>query len=1131
MSAIERQNRLLVADDWKKIYYSFQKADFQSYDFENLRRVMVDYIRLNYPEDFNDYIENSEFVALIDVIAYLGQSISFRIDLNSRENFLDTASRRDSILRLARLVGYNAKRNLPARGLLKFVGVTTTERVIDSNGRNLADQYIGWDETANANWYDQFVRILNAAMPVHNGFGSPIDSGEVAGIHVEQYRLNGANTDLPIYPFTKTVAGRNINFEITSTTFKYQNYIYEEPPKAGNSLAFVYRNDGHGNSSPNTGFFLNFTQGHLNTGTFDITTPRTNEVVPVNSSGINNYDVWLYKLGTNGLVSELWEQVSSTNGNTISYNNTTNKAKNIYSVITRANDMISIGFGDGTFGKLPNGSFRIYHRQSNGLTYSISPIDMRNITISIPYFAKNGNVETLKIVLALTNSVSNSSPSETDGSIKANAPATYYTQNRMITGEDYNISPLGVSQQILKVKSVNRSSSGISRYFDLSDPTGKYSSTNLYANDGILYREDSVQSTQFSYANKTDIAGLINNDIIPIIRQVSLRNFYYTKYIVAVPSTAYAIWKIVSTDINSSTGNIYNSSVNQPYRVGTEYTSDTFKYISIGSLIRFNAPTDQQFDTNNQNKLVAKCDAAGCVDYIWAEVVKVVGNGTTQITDPYGTTGAIRLNIIVPDTAIVAKLIPKYRTDLHQDTIRKMIDLITGYKRFGLRYDGTKQQWVLLSGDDITTTSDFSIATGWMLLFDAVDDLYTVRSRGIRYVFESDKQLRFFYDNKSKIYDSRTNRTIRDTISILNINTQPAINPPKSYTTDLIWHVVSDYIGLDGFVDSRKIVVSFADMDTNGVVDNPELFVDIIEPDSTINYNQKYIIQKKYIDVGGHEEYRYVNNDDNQLIIIDGDDDSVDKSTSSDGQYFYFLWTNVVKRFDKSSYKFTASLDYRVHRGRADLKFQYIHNTSGDSRIDPGTSNIMDVYVLTQAYDTEYRLWANGVTTTKPIPPNSAELYDMMAPSLNQIKSVSDEVVYHPVTYQLLFGNNALPELQATFKVTKSYVSGVSDNNIKSRVLSAINRYFAIERWNFGDTFYFTEMAAYVIMQLTGDITNFVIVPRQLDMVFGNLFEIPCSSNQIFVSGVSISDIEIISGITPTNIRTGHQQQNQNFIQ
>ena len=57
MSSTDRQNRLLVAEDWKRIYQSYRNADFRSYDFDNLRRTMINYLRENYPEDFNDYIE------------------------------------------------------------------------------------------------------------------------------------------------------------------------------------------------------------------------------------------------------------------------------------------------------------------------------------------------------------------------------------------------------------------------------------------------------------------------------------------------------------------------------------------------------------------------------------------------------------------------------------------------------------------------------------------------------------------------------------------------------------------------------------------------------------------------------------------------------------------------------------------------------------------------------------------------------------------------------------------------------------------------------------------------------------------------------------------------------------------
>jgi len=155
MAINERQVGLLAAEDWKKVYQSFREADFQSYDFSTLRKSMIDYLQLYYPEDFNDFTESSEYIALIDLIAYMGQSLAFRADLNSRENFIDTAERRDSILRLARLVSYNPKRSIPGSGFLKFQALSTTETLRDGTGKNISNTVINWNDTSNPDWEEQ----------------------------------------------------------------------------------------------------------------------------------------------------------------------------------------------------------------------------------------------------------------------------------------------------------------------------------------------------------------------------------------------------------------------------------------------------------------------------------------------------------------------------------------------------------------------------------------------------------------------------------------------------------------------------------------------------------------------------------------------------------------------------------------------------------------------------------------------------------------------------------------------------------------------------------------------------------------------------------------------------------------
>ena len=163
MATTSRQTAIFGVEDWKKIYQSYQEADFQSYDFETLRKSFVDYLRIYYPETFNDYIESSEFIALLDVMAFMGQSLAFRTDLNTRENYLDTAERRDSVVKLANLVSYTPKRNTEASGFLKVFSISTTENITDYNGINLANLTVNWADPTNLNWQEQFTTILNAA--------------------------------------------------------------------------------------------------------------------------------------------------------------------------------------------------------------------------------------------------------------------------------------------------------------------------------------------------------------------------------------------------------------------------------------------------------------------------------------------------------------------------------------------------------------------------------------------------------------------------------------------------------------------------------------------------------------------------------------------------------------------------------------------------------------------------------------------------------------------------------------------------------------------------------------------------------------------------------------------------------
>ena len=1125
MASVDRQNKLIAAEDWKKIYQSFKNADFKSYDFDNLRRTMITYLRENYPEDFNDYIESSEYLALIDLIAFLGQNLAFRFDLNARDNFLELAERRESVLRLARLLSYNPKRTQPANGLLKFTSISTTESVVDSNGRNLSNQTIVWNDSANSNWYEQFIKVINASLPETSQFGKATDSAIISGVPCDQYRFNASNTEVPIYGFSKNIDGRNIDFEVVSTSFSGADAIYEEPPFPTNSLAFLYRDDGGGPPSSNTGFFVHFRQGTLQESTFTIERPSTSETLDIDSPNINNTDVWLYGLDSIGFETELWSKVDSVEGNNIIYNSLSKKIRNIYSVLTRSLDRVRLIFADGTFGNLPQGNFKVYYRTSNGLSYSINPADIRNVTIDIPYISRSGKREIVTVALGLKYTVSNAAIAETSDEIKSNAPATYYTQSRMITGEDYNILPLSVNQEVVKIKSINRVSSGISRYFDLKDSTGKYSTTNLFGTDGVIYKEPTVDIFTFNVNTRSDIENVVLNQIEPILTLRKTVDFYLDKYPTITLSPNFSAFYQRTSAVNLSTGYIGDVDDASTKKLGS-FTSSNLRYLVPGALLKFVPPAGKVFDKDNTVIDLAQADE-NSKTYVWSKVINVISDGTSSNTGLLKDgTGPLILNDVIDQGSYLDSILPKFVTGLEPSVINRMVDLIFANKEFGLRYDANLTAWKLVTDTNVDKKNDFSLGksgdvsnqqldASWIILFETNGETYTVTSRGTRYVFESEKEIRFFYDSSDKVYDTNTGKIVRDKIAVLGINTAPDSTSPISQ--DIDWEIVGEYKGSDGYIDSKKISISFYDNDEDGVVDNPEIFDVVVAPD--VSPTEKLIFQKSRVSIDGITDYYFIKNE-NDLIKIFTSQDVVDNNLLADQQLVYIISENVIKVFYQQSQSFVITTEYRAFVGRSGLKFQYVHAADESARIDPSSTNIIDVFMLTKTYDTQYRLWLNGDVATKPLPPSSDALFINFGADLNKIKAISDEVIYHPVKYKNLFGSKADISLQATFKVVKNSSLVVSDNDIKTGVVSAVKEFFSIDNWDFGDTFYFGELATYIMNRMTPKIANIVLVPKNQNLAFGSLYEIKANPDEIFASSISVDNIEIISEITAARLNT-----------
>lgn len=1124
MASSSRQSALFGLNDWKTLYQTYNQADFQSYNYETLRKTFIDYLRLYYPETFNDYTESSEFIALLDIIAFMGQGLAFRDDLNARENFIDTAERRDSVIKLANLVSYTPKRNLAGQGYLKVNSLQTTQNITDINGMNLGNQTVLWNDPANPNWLEQMNTIWNAALINTQRIGRPGNTTDILGVTTSEYALQIPATSLPIIPFTSVINGMNMNFELVSTSTIGEDYVYEIPPAPSGRFNVLYRNDKLGFGSPETGFFFYFKQGQLQNYDFSLQQQISNQNLGIgNIEGVNNTDTWLYQINSNN-TRTLWTQVANIYAN--AYLQTETSGRKIFSVNSGFNDTVSYIFGDGVFSEIPLGNFRAYVRAGNALTYTIDPNEMNGVTVAFTYLDRTGRPQTLTVGLTLTLAVSNAQARETLQDIKQRAPTRYYTQNRMVNGEDYNNFPYTLYSSIIKSKAINRSSIGVSKNLDLLDPTGKYSSTNSFGSDGALYQSDAEGFLTLTFTNNSEIISFLTNTLVSVLSLNRANQYYiqnYTRYTVTdpatTPSSQFIYWKTSTVDTSTESGYFYNvlGALETPQSVGT-FASNNLKYITAGALCKFVAPTGFYFDANN--RLIPGIAGPSDSSYVWTTILNVAGDGSNNNQGSFANgTGPIKLSGYLPNDAILAQVIPVFDNAFPTTVIRECVLRMELQQNFTLEFDNSllinQPRWTVGKIDNPKYFVKFT-CTGI--------NAYTITYRSLKYYFGSVADTRFTFNRDEIVYDPFSGKIIQDFVNVLSVNTQPSST--QSLGRDYKINIVGQTTQSDGYINDFEVEVAATDVNNRQLIVNPDFFNEVtgyvtggtnigvytffetvVDP---LNLSRQYLISSSDI------VYAYPTISQIEVVKYDYPLGQVFYAYTENKFYASIQDYTVLAPF----YVMTLQPQYTMLPGRQSVSFQYRHNSNNTNRIDPATTNIIDMYVVTQSYYTAYQNYIQDTTGTIPLPerPTMTELNQDYG-KIQDYKMLSDSVILNSVVFKPLFGPKADAALQGTIKVIKASNTSASDSEIRSAVLTAMNTYFNVNNWDFGDTFYFSELSAYLHAQCGDLISSAVLVSNDPEKLFGDLYEIKCLPYEIFANAATPNNIVVVAALTPAELR------------
>jgi len=754
MSSLTRQNALLVAESWTRIYESMENQDFRAYDFDNIVSAVFNYLKSTYPSEYNDYVASSEFVTKVEILAWLSQNIAFRVDLNTRENFLATAERRDSLIRLAQNVGYKMNRVRSASGGLKLKTIRTTQEIIDSNGINLKNKTIIWNDPRDEDWFERFILILNKAFTNRTQFGTPLSSNTTDGLKISQYRFNSAAPLGGSYRFTSTVNGVTLPFDLyNGLVDSTDGTISEYSPDPTNAFHILYLLDGNGYNSNETGFFLPFKQGNLTYHDEIFQNPEVLRTVTLSSANVNNDDFFVQQMDQNGNVIADWTKVDTVFGEGVSFNTISGSIQNVYEVDTLTNDTVRVKFGDGTFGAIPTGIFRFWYRTANPTPSLINSSAIQNTPLTIPY-TSSSELYQLTMTASLQTNVSNGVSTESNFDIRTRVGKVFYTQNRMVNAQDYNNFYLK-DNSIQKVQTVNRSFAGQSRYARLNDPTGLYQNIKHVAEDGRIY-EDATSSTH-EYSGDTSIlsvSSLITQYIKPLIKKSDKKTLYQTKYSEIVLTNPY-VWTETSHTTTQSLGNITLSGVAQS--VGNTATGNLV-YFDTDSIMRFTSPLGSSVNID-----------------------RVIDSGTAS--------NGIVLKDVVTSGETIYSVLPALRNTFNSTELNKLIARINSKLDFAIYWNQITQSWDFIDSEDIDRASDFSVTNmgdttksgkdaSWMIRFSFsagstssnADDLWTITDRGLSLFFESANEVDFAFQNSEPTIDPETGKPVWDTIKLLETN-------------------------------------------------------------------------------------------------------------------------------------------------------------------------------------------------------------------------------------------------------------------------------------------------------------------------------------------------------------------------
>ena len=445
----------------KKTFGTAKNINYVGKDFDTLRQNLIEYSKTYFPNTYADFNESSPGMVFIEMASYIGDVLSFYQDSQLKESLLAYATERKNVIALAQAMGYKPKVTTPA------VTTLTVYQLVPRKGlgvNNIPDDrfYLrvkeGMEVTSNTNsniifrTTDVVDFSLSGSREIdvysRDTNGEPLQylvTKKIQAISAQQVETNVtiSTTDYP----SITLSDTNI-IQIVSVTDSSQNKYYQVPYLAQESI-FV--------EQPNT-TINGDTSNSVQNVPYILEVQKIPHRFAIKTNTDNTIDI---QFG-NGNSSMPDEKILP---------NTKNVGLGLSNSVNRLNEGIdpSNFLKTNTFGIAPSGQLTIKYLVGGGVESNINTGDLttiRRIEYDEDLISFSGDdlitYQTYKTSVAVENlePASGGRGSESIEEIRQNALATFGSQNRAVTRQDYIVRALSMPERYGSVAKVYVSPDG-----------------------------------------------------------------------------------------------------------------------------------------------------------------------------------------------------------------------------------------------------------------------------------------------------------------------------------------------------------------------------------------------------------------------------------------------------------------------------------------------------------------------------------------------------------------------------------------------------------------------------------------------------------------------------------------------